>query len=482
MPSASKPGPHRYFVHVLIWALCSAGIGVALRYGQQGTRSSRPDPASVIQVLPSPKAQLPPAWPDLMHHPGKSLGQLVLQMAVILMATGIVGALFRKLGQPAVVGEILAGILLGPSLLGWLWPGGSSFIFSGPSVQLLRLLSQVGVAIYMFAIGMEIEPESFRGGARPALLISQASIAVPFMFGVIVALGLYVPYAGAGASFLAFALFLGIAFSMTAFPVMARIIEERGISKTTVGLNALAAAAIGDASAWAILALVVALARSQPMATTLVELGLIVALVAFMLVTVRPRLPVWLKVRYLPAERAPPKVAIRVVIFFAASAMATQLLGIHALFGAFLAGAILPRHKALLHLGKRVERVSRTILLPLFFAFSGLRTYVGALDGLQPWLVCIGILIVSTLAKIGSTMATARLEGMGWRESMSFGALMNSRGLMELIALNVGYDLGIVSPSLFVMLVLMGLIATFLTGPLLDLIESRGEPAVPPIS
>ena len=483
MPTAPKTGFHRLPVHILVWVLCCVGIGVGLRFGQERARVSKPDPAPVAEVLPPPRAQ-PDAqpWPAILHHPGASLGHVVLEVAVVLMATGIMGALFRKIGQPAVVGEILAGILLGPSLLGWVWPGGSSFIFGGPSVQLLRLLSQFGVAVYLFAIGMDLDPQTFRDGPRPAFFTSVASMAVPFMLGVLLALGLYVPYAGTGASFLAFALFLGIAFSITAFPLMARMIEERGLAGTPLGAAALTAAAIGDVTAWAILALVVAVARSQAMATTVVELGLVVALVAFMVVTVRPRLPVWLKVRYLPAERAPPKVAIRVILFVAACATATQLLGIYALFGAFLAGTMLPKHKALAHLGQRVERVSRTVLLPLFFAYSGLRTYVGALDGLQPWLVCIGILLVSMAGKIGSTAATARMEGMNWRDSLSFGALMNSRGLMELIALNIGYDLGIVSPSVFAMLVLMGLIATFLTGPFLDLIESRAEVEVSPIN
>jgi Kef-type K+ transport system membrane component KefB len=481
MARAPKPGPRRLLVHGLVWVLCLVGIGVTLRLGH------RLAPSSTLagEALPLPKG--PPGQAltlgqALLHHPGATVGHLLLQVAVVLMATGIMGALFRKVGLPAVVGEVLAGILLGPSLLGWLWPGGSGFLFGGPSLQILRILSQVGVALFMFAIGAELDPQAFRDTARPAFLVSQVGIIVPFLLGVVLALGLYGTYAGPGAAFPAFALFMGIALSITAFPVLARIVEDRGISKTPLGVTALTAAAIGDATAWAVLAFVIAFARTQPMATTVVELGLMGALVAFMLVTVRPRLPVWLKVRYLAAERPPAGVTVRVLVFVSASALATEFLGIHALFGAFLAGALLPKREALRHLSMRLERIARTVLLPLFFAFSGLRTYVGALDGLEAWLICLGIVAVATVGKIGSTAATARLEGMSWRESMSLGALMNTRGLMELIALNIGYDLGVLSPAAFVMLVLMALITTFMTGPLLDLIESEVEKDVPPVS
>jgi Kef-type K+ transport system membrane component KefB len=487
MARSPKPGPHRLLIHGLIWALCWAGIGVSLRYGRHLTPPAATAPAAPSIGPEALKADGPAGlgamhWRAVVRHPGASLGRLILQIAVVLVATGVLGALFRKIGLPAVVGEVMAGILLGPSLFGWLWPGGFAFLFTGTTLDLLRLLSQVGVAVYLFAIGMDLEADAFREGARSAFVVSQTGIAVPFLFGVVLALGLFAPYAGAGASFPAFALLMGIALSITAFPVLARIVEDRGLSKTPLGVAALNCAAFGDAGAWAILAFVVAFARAQPMATTVVETGLLAAFVALMLVTVRRRLPRWLKARYLAENRLPPAVTARVLLFLAASALVTELLGIHALFGAFLAGAILPRNEAFRHLARRLERVSRTVLLPLFFAFSGLRTYVGALDGIQPWLVCLAIIVVATLGKFGSTMAAARLEGMGWRDAMSFGALMNTRGLMELIALNIGYDLGILSPSIFVMLVLMALVTTFMTGPLLDLIEHRYDPGISPLS
>jgi Kef-type K+ transport system membrane component KefB len=412
-----------------------------------------------------------------------SLGRLLLQLIVIVLATRTVGALFRKFRLPTVVGEITAGILLGPSLLGWLWPGGFNFIFAAGSLNVLRLFSQIGVTVFMFVVGMELEVGNLREKARSAVLISQTGILVPFLFGMASAVFLHSRYAGAGTSFTAFALFLGIAMSITAFPVLVRILAERGMAKTPLGSAAITCAAVGDASAWAILALVVAFAGAKGMAATLFDFGLLAVFVALMLGPVRRHLPRWLGVDQPAGEEPSPGSLAAVLLFMTSSALATEAMGIHALFGAFLAGAIMPRQKTFRdYLVVRLENFTGVLLLPLFFAFSGLRTHVGLLNDATSWLVCLAIVIIATAGKLGSSMVAARLNGMSWNDAFAFGSLMNTRGLMELIALNIGYDLGVLSPRIFTMLVLMALVTTFLTGPLLDLGErwKSRAPSRPP--
>ncbi len=400
---------------------------------------------------------------------GSALGRLLLQLAVIVLATRTVGALFRRAGLPAVVGEIAAGICLGPSVLGGLWPGAFGFIFAPDSLARLRGLSQVGVAIFMFLVGLELETGEMPSRGRSAVLISQVGIGVPFLFGLISACFLYPAYAAAGARFLPFALFMGIALSITAFPVLVRILRERGMMKTPLGVMAVACAAAGDATAWTVLALIVALARAQGLAASLLNFGGLALFVVLMLGPVRRRLPGWLGAARGAGGRPGPTALAAVFIFATASALATEFLGIHALFGAFLAGAIMPRRAGFRESLAGLEKFTTLVLLPLFFAFSGLRTHLGFLQGAGGWGVCLGLVAVATVGKIGSTLAAARWQGLGWHDAFALGALMNTRGLMELIALNVGYDLGILSQPIFAALVLMALVTTFLTGPLLDL-------------
>jgi Kef-type K+ transport system membrane component KefB len=469
----------RLLVYGLLWALCCIGIVGAIRAGR--SLPAPPQPGSTVAaptaLRPVPGSQAQSSLralsgSALLANPGGTLGRLVLQLVVILLATRAAGSLFRMIGLPAVVGEIAAGIMLGPSLLGWLWPGCFDFIFNGASLDILRLLSQVGVTVFMFAVGMELEVSGIGDRARSAFLISHTGILVPFFFGTVSALFLYSRYAAAGTGFTPFALFMGIAMSITAFPVLVRILEERAMIKTPLGIAAITCAAAGDASAWAILALVAAVARAEGMAGTLLNFGLLAAFVAFMLVAVRRFLP-----RFLCTEQRAgglPSLGIlaAALIFMAGSALVTEILGIHALFGAFLAGAVMPRQEAFhRHLSARLEKFTGVLLLPLFFAFSGLRTHIGVLNDTTSWLYCLLIVATATAGKLGSSMIGARLNGMGWNDAFSFGALMNTRGLMELIALNIGYDLGVLPPPVFTMLVLMALITTFLTGPLLALGE-----------
>lgn len=474
MALTNGPRPRRLLVHGLLWACCCIGIALVIHVGRDLAPLSH---SGGSQAAPVHAAS---PWPEVRDNPARSLGLLALQLVVILAATRAVGALFRWLGLPAVVGEITAGILLGPSLLGWLWPGAFDLVFNGPSLGFLRLLSQVGVTVFMFSVGMELEVGDVGNRARSAFVVSQTGILVPFLLGTLSALFLYPAYAGAGTGFAAFALFMGIAMSITAFPVLVRILEDRGMARTPLGVAAITCAAVGDASAWAILALVVAFARAEAMTATLLHLGILAAFAAFMIVAVRRLLARVLGACSL-AHRVPSMgIAAGAMLVMAVSACVTALLGIHALFGAFLAGAIMPRHEAFRrHLAVGMDNLNRATLLPLFFAFSGLRTHLGLLDSPARWLVCLAIVVVATAGKLGSSMLAARSDGMSWGDAFSFGALMNTRGLMELIALNIGYDLGVLPPTIFAMLVLMALATTFLTGPMLDLggrLASRAGP------
>jgi Kef-type K+ transport system membrane component KefB len=259
--------------------------------------------------------------------------------------------------------------------------------------------------------------------------------------------------------------------------VLVRILEERGLIKSPLGSVAIACAAAGDASAWAILALVVAFVRAQGMKGTLYNFALLALFVWIMLAVVRRWLPRWLRLDTAAGRGPSLGLVASVMLFMTASALTTEMLGIHALFGAFLAGAIMPRDEELRRvLVVRMENFTSVLLMPLFFAFSGLRTHIGLLNDPRSWLICLGVIVVATVGKLGGSMLGAKLVGMGWSDAFAFGALMNTRGLMELIALNVGYDLGILPAPIFTILILMALITTFMTGPLMNLGE-RLRPA-----
>lgn len=454
---------------------------LAFERGQQLTRPGAVDgaPAAAAKATNASGESASP-WAAIAENFREPLSLLLLQVVVILIATRAVGAVFTRLGQPAVIGEILAGILLGPSLLGWLWPEGFHFIFPKESMGSLKLLSQIGVCLFMFVVGLELDLGHLRQKAQVALVVSHSSIMIPYMLGVTLALFLYTNYAGAGTSFVAFALFMGIAMSITAFPVLARILKDRGISKTYLGSMALTCAAVGDATAWGILAFVVAIGKSISLTSTAVCLFLVLVFVAVMIWGVKPRLSQWLNVGRMEDGAPGRGVMAGVIVLVMVSALTTEVVGIHALFGAFLAGVVMPPQEEFRnYLTVRLEHFSSMFLLPLFFAFSGLRTHVGLLNDLTGWLVCLAIIGVAILGKLGGTMVTARLSGMTWNDSFALGALMNTRGLVELVALNIGYDMGILTPRIFTMMVLMALVTTFLTGPLLDLANyfKRRQPA-----
>ena len=464
-------------LYLLALLVFGAGIFVTLEQGRKlGAPAAPAAPAARVPAPAANPGELPGVEPsssllaNLHDNLQDPLPRLFLQLIVIILAARLAGALAVKIHQPAVIGEMIAGILLGPSLLGWCSPAAFHFIFPATSLGSLRLFSQIGVCLFMFVVGMELDLTELKQQARTAVLVSQVSILFPYLLGVVAALFLYSSLAGAGTTFTVFALFIGISLSLTAFPVLARILQERGLTQTALGTTAIACAATGDVAAWSILAVVVAIAKAQSMAATAFTIGLVVFFVVFMLFGIRPRLPQWMEHVSRRSGTAGRGVMAMAMIVLFVSALATDAMGIHALFGSFLAGLVMPSRGELREfLRLRLEHFSAVFLLPLFFAFTGLRTQVGLLNDTTGWLLCLGLVALATVGKLGGTMVTARLTGVNWIDSFSLGALMNTRGLVELIALNIGYDLGILSPRIFAMLVIMALVTTCMTGPLLSL-------------
>ncbi|HEX5725318.1 MAG TPA: cation:proton antiporter [Longimicrobiaceae bacterium] len=395
---------------------------------------------------------------------------LLVQVGVIVAAARLVGLAFRRIRQPQVMGEMVAGLLLGPSFLGWLWPGLSDRLFPAASLGFLNALSQVGLLVFMFLVGLELDPRLLRGKGRTAVVTSHVSIVAPFCLGALLALFLYPRLSHGGVTFTGFALFMGAAMSVTAFPVLARILTERGLLRTRVGAVTIACAAVDDVTAWCILAGVVALVRAGGGALPLwATLAGSAAFAAAMVLGVR-RLLAGLERWHERRGGLISQDMLAVVLVVAlASAWATERLGVHALFGAFLAGAVMPKGEGFVAaLTAKLEDFTVVLLLPLFFAFTGLRTRVGLLDEPELWAFCALIVLVAVAGKFGGSTLAARLTGMPWRESAALGVLMNTRGLMELVILNVGLDIGVISPALFAMLVLMALLTTFMTTPLLE--------------
>lgn len=460
-----------FSAYFLLLVVFGTGIYAIL---QIGSHLSRLDSAPIANATPGAAHS-----GGLLDNLQQPLGILLLQIIVIIVAARLMGGLFRKIGQPAVIGEMAAGIMLGPSLLGWALPSVQAFIFPDASLAPLKMFSQIGVILFMFLVGVELDLEHLREKAHAAILVSHASIVVPFFLGTSFSLLIYREFAPSHVSFTAFALFIGISMSITAFPVLARILEDRGLTKSPLGNTAVACAAIGDVTAWCILAIVVAIVNTSGIGGSFLTIGLTLLFCGVMFFAVKPCLERFLVLKNGDAASHHGLVASAVCFAFIA-ALCAEVIGIHALFGAFLAGAILPPREDLrVLLTERLESFSASFLLPLVFAFTGLRTQLGAIEGAHNWLICAGLIAVAVLGKLGGSMIASRWTGQRWPDAFAIGALMNTRGLMELIVLNLGYDLGILSPPIFAMMVLMALATTCMTAPLLSLAEAvrpRGAP------
>ena len=462
-----------FLIYLLALVVFGAGIYATI---EQGRKLDAPPSLVANGALPpaapaalsgvEPSASLLANLQENLQDP---LPRLFLQLIVIILVARLAGAFAVKIRQPAVIGEMIAGILLGPSLLGWWSLDAFHFIFPAASLGSLRLFSQLGVCLFMFVVGMELDLKELKQQAKTAVMVSQMSILFPYLLGVVSALFLFSSLAGAHTTFPVFALFIGISMSLTAFPVLARILQERGLTQTALGNTAIACAATGDVAAWSILTFVVAIAKAQSVLATAFTIGLVVLFVCLMLFWIRPRLPHWIDHVAQRSGAAGKGVIALVLVLLFTSALATDMMGIHALFGSFLAGLVMPSRGELREFLKlRLEHFSAVFLLPLFFAFTGLRTQVGLLNDSTGWMICLVLVLIATVGKLGGTMFTARLTGVNWHDSFALGALMNTRGLVELIALNIGYDLGILSPRIFAMLVIMALVTTCMTGPLLS--------------
>ena len=396
---------------------------------------------------------------------------LLIQIIVILVAARLTGAFVRRLGQPQVVGEMIAGIALGPSVLGAQAPHLAALLFPAGSLGFLNTLSQIGLVVFMFLVGLELDLKVVRERGSSALVISHASIVAPFLLGATLAIVLYPTLAGSRVTFTGFALFMGAAMSVTAFPVLARILMERRLTRTPIGALAIACAAIGDVTAWCILAAVVVIVRATGSVAVTgvplwVTLGGSAAYVAFMLTGGRRALRI-LETRYAARGRVTQDMIAVLMLATLASAWITERLGVHALFGAFLVGAVSPKSEGFVHaLLERFEDMMVVLLLPLFFAFTGLRTEITLIDGAGAWLVCALVTAVAVAGKVGGSAIAARVTAMPWRDAAVIGVLLNTRGLMELVILNVGLDIGVISRELFAMMVLMALATTFMTTPL----------------
>ncbi len=405
---------------------------------------------------------------------GQLLFHVLLALIVIALASRALGALFRWLHQPPVIGEVLAGIALGPSLLGALAPQVALYILPPTVAPHLGVIAQVGVILFMFLVGLELDTSLLRHKPHAALAISHASILAPFVLGALTALWLYPSLSNRAVPFDLFALFMGVALSITAFPVLARILLDRGLQKTQLGVIAISCAAVDDATAWCLLAVVASMAEART-GGALITIALTLGYIALMFGLVRPLIAraVW---RLEARGGEPSRQAIAsVFIGLLLSALVAEAIGIHAIFGAFLLGAVIPHQTRLAaSLTSKLEDLVLVVLLPAYFAFTGMRTQIGLVQGAEAWLMCLVIIAVASFGKLGGSFLAARLSGLTARDAASLGALMNTRGLMELVVLNLGLDLGVISPTLFAMMVLMAIATTLATSPLLSLFQGFG--------
>jgi Kef-type K+ transport system membrane component KefB len=370
-----------------------------------------------------------------------------------------------RIGQQWVIGEILAGIALGPSLLGALLPGIKAMVFPATVLPTLQTFGDIGLIFYMFSLGSRLDTQMMLRQSRKAIVASLSGIVLPLILGAALAFMLYPAFAGPKATQLSFMLLVGTAMAITAFPVLARLLTEKKMLGTRIGTLALTCAAVDDIIAWCLLALVIAVVHARGVTSGLLTVGLTLLFIGVMLGIVRPL--------FAYASRRLPwpnfLVALTLVLLLL-SAYTTDKIGIHPVFGAFLMGVILPRRAAFIEQVRSLDQVNNVVFLPLFFVSSGLRTQIGLISAPALWLVCLLVVAVACFGKVLGGMLSVRWMGESWRESLTLGVLMNTRGLVELIVLNIGLDLGVLSPVLFAMLVIMAVVTTMMASPLLPLL------------
>ncbi len=399
---------------------------------------------------------------------------LLLQIAVVIAVTSACAWLAGRLGQTRVIGEIVGGILLGPSVLGRLAPAASHRLFPASSLGPMEELSTVGLILFLFVVGLELDDSQLRKQRFTALAASGTSIVIPFLAAILLAHSLRSRFAPHGIGSVPFVLFLGISMSITAFPVLARILDERGLMNTPLGTIAILCAAVDDVVAWLLLAVALTLVDvAGTPGKLLLHFGLLAAYLLFMLGMVRPLATRLVKRRNNP-ELSFGLLGIAIAFLFA-SAAATEWAGVHPLFGAFIAGICFPRVEHWQHaIRMRLDMITSVLLLPLFFALTGLRTRLDLLNDSTMWLWAAVVLLGAIGGKVGGAVLAARWTGQSWTTALALGALLNTRGLVELVVLNIAYNVGAFSPTLFTMLVVMALVTTMCTTPMLNLLNVRG--------
>lgn len=441
-------------------------IYVIVTIGRENLESSR----SIIDIVTNKSA-----WGNfisgVIEEASGSVTLLILQLIIILFFVRFFGWICKKIGQPSVIGEIIAGIVLGPSLLGAYFPEISGTLFPSSSISSIKLLSEIGLVLFMFIVGMELDLKVLKKRANDAVLISHSCIAGLFVLGALFSYFIYPYFTFPDVKFLPFALFMGIAMSITAFPVLARIVHERGLNKTPLGAMVITCAAVDDITAWCLLAAVIAIAKAGTFISSLYVILFAIIYVVVMFKLVKPFLQ-----RVADTQTSKNIISKTVIsIFFLTlliSSYLSSIIGIHPLFGAFIAGVIMPPNINFRKLFiDKIEDLSLIVLLPLFFVYTGLNTKIGLLNSPHLWALAGCIIFIASFGKLVIGTLVSRFVGFDWKSSMTIGALMNTRGLMELVVLNIGYDLGILTPEIFAMMVVMALFTTFMTSPLLDLVE-----------
>jgi Kef-type K+ transport system membrane component KefB len=445
-------------------ALLAGGVGLFFLVREFGDELSAPLSPVDAQPVGRPLA----GQVDVVLH-------VIATLAAVIGLGFVLGRAFRYLGQPTVIGEVVAGIVLGPSLLGAIAPETSQLLIpdsaSDPTGQVsaaLKAVAELGVILYMFLVGLELNAARLAHRAHATVAVSHSSIVAPFVLGTVLALGLYPVYSHQGVPFTSFALFMGASMAITAFPVLARILSDRGLDKTDIGGVALGCAAADDVTAWCLLALVVGVAQDELGAAARV-VGWAIAFIALMFLAVQPLLRRVTRIWDTHPGVLPPLAVSGTFLAVLLAALTTEAIGIHAVFGAFLLGAVIPHDSRIAReFTAKLKDPVTVLLLPAFFAFTGMRTQISLVNGWESWLWCGAIILVATLGKFGGTLVAARLTGLSWRDAAALGTLMNTRGLMQLIVLNIGLDLGVISPTLFAMMVVMALATTAATAPVLQ--------------
>ncbi|MGC2510418.1 MAG: cation:proton antiporter [Acidobacteriaceae bacterium] len=396
---------------------------------------------------------------------------LLVQMTVVLLVTVFCGWLARKLGQARVIGEIIGGILIGPSVFGRFTPHWSAILFPPSSFNAFDILSTVGLILFLFLIGMELDYGQLYKQRATAVMASGMSIVFPFAMGALLAHSLRIRFAPHGIGSIPFVLFLGISMSITAFPVLARIIEERRMQGTALGTTAIMCAAVDDVVAWTLLAIALALIGHDGGSASLSLRMVALAVYLFLMIVVARPLAAWLVKRMRTTTDLPLEMLGVVVALTLCSAAATEAIGVHPLFGAFMAGVCFPRvERWQTAMRARLDMLVSVLLLPLFFALTGMRTRLDLLNGGRIWFWAGIVLVAAVFGKMGGAALAARWNGQTWKDAVALGALLNTRGLVELIVLNIAYNVGAFTPTLFTMLVVMALVTTILTTPILNML------------